>query len=190
MLEWVSQKPLQLLKGIISEAISPSDLANSFSAPSTLASSCSAQLCQPPLASHSKSGHNKTISTQEAGLEGGQHAEWLLREWCVFLQKCLLPLLKYHCITLSTLERLFSKNVHSWSFPAQPYCNDAISSPFLLHQHNSGAYIQPVIQSLYDIQQIFMGCPIGPWEIQYGCGRLNKRVPRDVQMLVLEPVTL
>lgn len=49
MVQWVTQEPLQLLKGIISEAVSPSDQANSFSAPSTLASSCSAQLSSASL---------------------------------------------------------------------------------------------------------------------------------------------
>ena len=83
MVERVSHNPLWLLKGIIPETISPSDPTNSFSAASTLTSSGSAPLCKPPLSSHSKSGHNKIIPTQEAELQGGQRAEWLLREWCV-----------------------------------------------------------------------------------------------------------
>ena len=116
------------------------------------------RLCQPPSSSHSKSGHSKTIPTQEAGLEGGQHAERLLREWCVFLQQCILPLWNHHFITLTTLGRLFSKKPTLLKILAKPTCHDDARSPCLLYQHNSGSFPK-IIQ--FSLLTVFTKCVLG-----------------------------
>lgn len=73
-------------------------------------------------------------------------------------------LLNYHFITLSTLERLFSKKPILLKIPAKPMAVMILEVHFSFTGIIQGTLLK-LIQSLNDIQQIFIGCPLGFWEI-------------------------
>lgn len=99
----MSHKPTQLLKGIILEPIPPSNLANSFSTPSTIASS--AQLSSANLHFSPTQSLAATKQPNTRSRSGGRSACGVILERMMSVSAEMhSALINYHFITLATLE--------------------------------------------------------------------------------------
>lgn len=131
MMEGMSHKPTQLL-----EAIPPSNLANSFSAPSTIASS--AQLSSANLHFSPTQSLATTKQLNTGSGSGGRSACGVIIERMISAEMhSAADKLSFH--NTSHIGKTFLKKPILLRISAKP---TGIRSPFLLHQHNSRSFKQ------------------------------------------------
>lgn len=163
----VSHQPSRLLKGIIPGAISPSDLANSFSAPSTLASSPSALPTSTflPLKVWPQQNNPNTGSSS-----GGRSACWVIIEgvMCVSAEMHSVTAKWSFQNTIHIGKIFLNKNPILFKFPARPTIMTISEVHFSFTSIIQRALPKPFNSITQWFSENLYWVPFTVWEIQCG----------------------